>query len=130
VGRAAPDFILQNTNLSELKGRNVLLCFFNVYCRACEEELKEIEKGYREANHSGAKFILIDVFQNKSFISEISQRLKLSFPILPDSKGEIAKIYRVSAFPTFFLIDKKGVVRRRIVGNLKMEEIAALMYEG
>jgi len=41
---------------------------------------------------------------------------KLSFPVLNDPDGRLARNYGVSAFPTTFVIDKSGKIRHAEVG--------------
>lgn len=54
--------------------------------------------------------------QKESAIA-FSQSLGLTFPILFDLDGEVARQYQVRAMPTSFFIDAEGVVQRMVVGG-------------
>lgn len=43
----------------------------------------------------------------KAYVAE----MKLTFPVVLDSRGEVARTYGVRFTPTHFLIDRSGVVR-------------------
>ena len=44
-------------------------------------------------------------------------------------KGPVTKMFRVKAFPTLYLIDAKGVIRHKWVGNPGNDKIDAAVKE-
>jgi peroxiredoxin len=44
-------------------------------------------------------------------------KLNISYDTLLDFEGEVARSYGVSGLPTTFIIDGKGVLRSRIIGE-------------
>jgi len=48
---------------------------------------------------------------------DLVQELKLTFPVLIDGNGEVASKYGVVGLPTSIIIDKKGVIREKVLGE-------------
>ncbi|MFZ5997707.1 MAG: peroxiredoxin family protein [Nitrospirota bacterium] len=122
-GSPAPDFTLtdisgKKISLSELKGKVVLLNFWATWCGPCKAEMPALNKLYLELKEKG--FVILAVSLDtaekpvKSFIAE----KKLAFPVLMDSDKELSfDKYAVMGLPTTFLIDKKGIIVERILGD-------------
>lgn len=122
-GSPAPDFTLtditgKKISLSELKGKVVLLNFWATWCGPCKAEMPALNRLYLELKDKG--FVILAVSLDtaekpvKSFIAE----KKLAFPVLMDSDKELSfDLYAVMGLPTTFIIDKKGIIVERILGD-------------
>ncbi len=115
VGQQAPDFKLFNTEkkavqLSELKGKNVVLLFFPLaFTSVCTKELcstRDELTFYNETNAIVFGISIDSVFALKKFKEE----LNLNFDLLSDFNKEAAIAYD-SLYESFFL-DMKGVTKR------------------
>ena len=49
-------------------------------------------------------------------IRDFRKEMGLSFEVLYDESGRIRDAYQTSGVPETFLIDKQGVIRRRLIG--------------
>ncbi len=49
-------------------------------------------------------------------VLEFAQEFKLSFDILHDRSGQVQQLYQVYKLPESFLLDRNGVVMKRIIG--------------
>ncbi len=68
--------------------------------------------------------------EEKGVVEEFVRRNGLTFPILLDEKGEAGRKYKVVAIPRVILIDKKGKIRKDIVGyNPRNEKILRELIE-
>ncbi len=122
LGKMAPDFTLDDVNgsplqLSHYRGKVVLLRFWE-WCPKCKLELVEVELAYRKLVTQG--FIVIAIYvkpTEKTFVRQIAQELKLTYPVLIDKEGEIASQYGVTRFPTNFIIDRRGIIREKLFGE-------------
>lgn len=122
-GFTAPHFVLYDLenrehNLWDYRGRVVLLNFWASWCGPCRMEMPSMETIYKELKDKGFEILAVNLDRGgpekvKGFVSNY----KLTFPILLDSGGKIAIKYRVTALPTSFLLDQKGIIREKIVGG-------------
>lgn len=122
-GFSAPHFILYDLEnkeftLSDFRGKVVLLNFWASWCGPCRMEMPSMETIYKELKDKGFEILAVNLDRGgpekvKGFVSNY----KLTFPILLDSGGKIAIKYRITALPTSFLLDQKGIIREKIVGG-------------
>ncbi|MBI5222801.1 redoxin domain-containing protein, partial [Candidatus Micrarchaeota archaeon] len=61
--------------------------------------------------------------------AKTAKKLDLTFPILIDKGMSVTKLYKVFATPTSFFIDKNGVMKEKVLGELS-EETIAMYLEG
>jgi len=115
--------------LSDLKGKVVLIDFWATWCGPCREELPIIEKLHREFKDKNLVVLGISN-EGRDTIEKFLKNNPLTFPILLDEKGKVAKSYRVVAIPRLLLIDKTGKIRKDILGyNPRNEEILRELIE-
>ena len=145
IGKNAQNWILQKGNfisLSELRGNAVLLEFSGVGCGACkkvEKDICEIDSLYKNGKF---KSIIIEFFPHGgtliNYNSKTNSHHNSSFTFISPNYidyDDISKKYGVKAYPTFFLIDKNGVIKYTHLGffydNTKskmLEEINKVLH--
>jgi cytochrome c biogenesis protein CcmG/thiol:disulfide interchange protein DsbE len=126
-GAPAPNFVavtVQDSGVTAPKGidayrgKPVLLNIWATWCAPCREEMPRIEQLQRELADSGLAVVAISI-DNPGMadaIREFRKEMKLSFEILYDDTGKIRDDYQTVGVPETFLIDRQGVVRRRLIG--------------
>ncbi|MEZ4689779.1 MAG: redoxin domain-containing protein [Ignavibacteria bacterium] len=57
------------------------------------------------------------------------EKLGIKYPVLTDNEFSIWKEYDVHAWPTIFLIDKKGEIRYKKIGEGKYEKTEQMIIE-
>lgn len=129
-GFAAPDFTLDLLNggtvsLSELRGKVVLINFWTSWCPPCRLEMPAIEKTYRSYKEIG--FVVIGVNltaqDSEQAAANFAKEIGVTFPIALDRDNTIGNLYRVTALPTSFFIDRNGVIRSVVVGGPMSEAL-------
>lgn len=135
-GFAAPDFTLQTltgetVTLSELRGRVVVVNLWASWCPPCREEMPALERAYRSLNPQGVEFLAVNTTYQDSLAEAVSfvDRYELSFPILSDATGEVARVYQLRALPSTFFIDGDGVIRKVVIGGPMNESTIQTVIE-
>jgi peroxiredoxin len=115
VGDIAPDFVITDLNgerhqLSEYRGKGVLLNFWGTWCEPCEREMPYMESQYQVYKDLGVEIIAINVGEPKFSVETFVKRYDMSFPVGIDKGNQILNTYGVDPLPTTFFIDKEGKV--------------------
>ena len=123
----APNISLQlidgnKLKLESLKGKPILITFWATSCPGCIKEMPHLIELYNELHPKGLEIIGIAMPQDRpDYVMEMVKRKKLPYLIAFDLKGEAVRAFgNVSLTPTTFLIDDKGQIIKKKIGEFKM----------
>ena len=116
---AAPDFTVETFNgetlrLSDLRGQVVVLNFWASWCPPCRWEMPFFETISQEYKDRGVVFLGIAISDTIEDASDFADSAGVTYPLALDTTNEIARDYETLGLPTTFLIDKDGVIQRRL----------------
>jgi cytochrome c biogenesis protein CcmG/thiol:disulfide interchange protein DsbE len=125
VGKRAPDYraVRLGTQDSvslhqEAGGKVTLINIWATWCIPCRAEMPAIEKLYRELGPKGLRILAVSIDEgNAADVQSFVQELGLSFEILHDQSGEIQRVYQTTGVPESFLLDKNGVIVKKVIGE-------------
>lgn len=124
-GDLAPNFALSDIageqhTLEEYRGSVVALHFWATWCDVCRIENPQLESVYRAFEKRGFKVVSIleDEDDPEAKLQAYLMRSKLTFPILLDPVGKVAKQYQSYGVPETFFIDREGKIVKRITGAI------------
>jgi peroxiredoxin len=117
VGHPVPDFVLPSTaggtvQLSQFRGKPVVLTFFASWCHPCEQELPQLQK-IADANRDHLTVIGVNYQDIDTDSRRFVNRLGVTFPTLVESEvtNPVAARYGVHEIPLTYLIDAHGVLQ-------------------
>lgn len=123
VGSAAPVFHAidlrtgKPASLDDYRGKVLLLNIWATYCQPCRVEMPAIER--LSQRMTGTDFhvlaVSVDVVDSTEVNSFVKQ-LGLSFDVLHDRAGEISRQYQTTGVPESFVIDRHGVIVKKVIG--------------
>ena len=131
VGNLAPEFDLERIDggrlvLSELRGKAVLIDFWDTWCPPCREAMPHLQE--LSVEHAGELEVVGVAFgrDGKAAVAQFATARGLTFPIvLIDSEYRTAADYgNIQSIPTTVLVDKEGVIRQVWQGGQTKEEYA------
>jgi thiol-disulfide isomerase/thioredoxin len=108
VGTAPP-------SVASLRGKVVLLDFWATWCGPCRLLAPKLSALQARYGAQGLRVVGITT-DDAEKAALFAQRVTMRYPVEVDSKGETSRIYDISALPTLFVIDKRGVVRDVSIG--------------
>jgi thiol-disulfide isomerase/thioredoxin len=121
--KEAPAFTLnclggKPMNLSDFKGKPVLITFWATWCESCREELPILEK-FSIGKKDQLAFLLIAIDgERKRAVQKIVDRNKITLPVLLLLKEKCMDQYGVRGWvPQTFLIDREGMLLGKTVGE-------------
>jgi peroxiredoxin len=130
----APDFTFpgldgKKVSLSDYKGKVVLVNIWATWCPPCVDEMPSMEKLYQK--FKGQNFEILAVSIDASGLKAVApfmRKFNLTFPALIDSKGAINAVYGVTGVPESFIIDKQGILTKKIVGPVDWASPAVFRF--
>lgn len=114
-GTPAPDFSLFDTekkkvNLSDFKGKNVLILFFpQAFTGVCTKELCSVRDDIARYSNTNAQVLGISV-DSVFTLGKYKEDQGLNFPLLSDFNKEVSATY--GSLYENFVFDMKGVSKR------------------
>jgi peroxiredoxin len=103
--------------VNDLRGRVVLLDFWATWCPPCRMEAPAIEKLWRAYKDKGLVVIGVAVESGgPKQVAKFAADNSLTYRLVADESGEIAKSYKIGPIPTTYIIDTKGVIRQVHIG--------------
>ena len=133
-GDPAPLFSLSDLNgkiwsLEELRGKVVLVNFWATWCPTCKEEKRSLQK-LSNMIRDKSNFVILTVLYNDSArrAFQFMKKNNLTLSLLLDLKQEVSKIYGLTGVPETYIIDKKGVLRRKIIGPTRFDTPGSLKF--
>lgn len=120
--KMAPEFKLNNirggtTELSDFKGKVVLVNFWATWCAACVEEMESMQNLYNDLKKKDVEIVAISIDRwNEDRIIDYADKKNLNFHILRDPDQKVRKQYYIMGLPTSYLIDGDGKIRGYVSG--------------
>ncbi|PYI93408.1 MAG: hypothetical protein DME97_06640 [Verrucomicrobia bacterium] len=118
-----PDFTLpdasgQPVKFSDVSRQNklVLINFWATWCTPCRMEMPEFEKIYGAKKTQGFTILAISEDAEREKLDTYLKNKPVSFPVLIDKDGALAKQFGIRALPTTILVDRDGKVQQVIEG--------------
>ncbi len=125
----APEFALptltgQRVRLAELRGKKIILNFWASWCGPCRNEMPDLEALYQQ--YKGRLILLgINIAEGPETVKKFLDEVRISYPIVLDTQGHVARAYGVIAQPATFWIDELGRIIYRKFGAYTRTELAA-----
>ena len=119
IGKSARDFTVtslqgKSVQLSEYKGKVVLIDFWATWCAPCRAEVPHLKKLYAEFKDKGFEIIGISLDREKSDLTDYIRENGLEWTIAFSGKAwrdETAALYGVQSIPSMWMVDRQGILR-------------------
>lgn len=135
-GFLAPDFELMNSEgdtfrLADLRGQAVLVNLWATWCPPCREEMQTIEKIYQEFRDQGFTVLAINMTyqDDPSAVAPFVNKHQLTFPILLDETGDVARAYQLRSLPSSYFIRRDGLINEVVIGGPMSEALLRTRIE-
>lgn len=124
VGKAAPNATMKTADgktlsLASLKGKkNVVMVFYQgSFCTVCGAQLTNLQSHLSDFKNQDAEIIAISADDEANAMKTVGEH-GITFNIVPDTQKKLIKQFGIAnvskqniAWPSLFVIDKKGIIR-------------------
>lgn len=126
INSKAPQFSLTATDgntvsIGSYSGKPVYINFFTTWCPVCNEEQPGLNRASKAAPE--VQFLGISMRESMRPVVEYSQKHNVSYPVLLDSDGSVSRKYFTIGQPVHFFIDSEGIIRNRVTGPVRYEQL-------
>jgi len=104
---------------SDLKGKVVLVNFWATTCVSCVKEMPQLAATYEKFKDRGYETVAVAMsYDPPSYVVNFAMSRQLPFKVAIDNTGEVARAWGdVKITPTTFLVNKKGQIVKRYIGE-------------
>jgi thiol-disulfide isomerase/thioredoxin len=114
----------KKVKLSSMKGKVVLFDFWATWCGPCRAMIPHERDMVEKFKDKPFVILSVSADDEKGDLNDFLKTEKMPWSHWWDGpKGPVMKMFKIKAYPTMFLIDAKGVMREKWVGNPGNEKI-------
>jgi peroxiredoxin len=119
VGKKAPDFTVSDGSstirLSSYRGKVVLLNFWASWCGPCVQETPGLQQLHHD--RPDIQIVGVSVDTDADAYQRFLKRFGVDTPNVMDPEQKAAKLYHTDGWPETYIIDRDGIIRRKVIGD-------------
>jgi len=120
TGDVAPNFAGQDlqgkpVQLSDYRGKPVMVTFWSPDCFACREELATLQ-AIAQKPDSDMVLLTVVAHPTAAEVKDFVQKEGLAFPVIMDEQATITTQYKVHGEPFTYFISPDGRIEQKVIG--------------
>jgi len=125
AGNPAPDFTVRDlggreVRLADLRGKVVVLNFWATWCPPCREEIPSMMQLNKSMAGKPYQMLALSIDEGgKKAVEDYFAKSGTNLPAFLDPGQAIGNLYGITGVPETFVIDKKGVIVKKVVGAME-----------
>jgi peroxiredoxin len=121
----------ERVTTNELRGRVVLVNFWATDCPTCVKEMPRMVTTYNKYQGQGLEFVAVAMRHDPpNYVINYAEKNALPFRVALDPMGQLAQAFGdVKLTPTTIVIDKRGNIVSRILGEPDFAKLNALIEQ-
>jgi len=120
VGSAAKDFTVQdsdrNVMLKQFRGQVLVLNFWATWCPPCNQELPSLMDMQDRLRSRGVVVLGVSIDVDGDAYHRFLKQRNVNFLTVRDPEQRVPNMYGTSVWPESYIIDRQGVMRRKVIG--------------
>ena len=116
---------------ADLKGKVTLVNFWATSCTTCVAEMPKIIATYDKYKNQGFDTVAVAMsYDPPAYVVNFAETRKLPFKVAIDNTGAVARAWgEVKLTPTTYLLNKRGEIVKRYVGEPDFAELHRLVEQ-
>lgn len=132
IGDAAPDFSVQDSDhtvgLTQFHGQVVILNFWATWCPPCQQELPSLMTMQERTRARGVVVLGVSIDVDDGAYHRFLKQRNVNFVTVRDPEQRVSEIYGTHGWPETYIIDRQGVVRRKVIGPINWNAADVLEF--
>ena len=100
-------------DLAAHRGKVIYVDFWASWCGPCRKSFPWMQAMQRELGGRGLVVLTVNVDAERADAERFLAEYGGTLPVVFDTKGQLAELYKLQAMPSSFLIDRQGKIRFR-----------------
>jgi peroxiredoxin len=126
IGSNAPEFVVQDSDrsvdLNQFHGQIVVLNFWATWCPPCVEEMPSLVEMQRRMKGKGVTVVAVSIDVDENAYRQFLKQHGIDLLTVRDPAQKTPELYGTHGWPETFIIDRKGVMRRKFIGAVDWTE--------
>jgi cytochrome c biogenesis protein CcmG/thiol:disulfide interchange protein DsbE len=106
----------RSITLSQLRGQVVVLNFWATWCAPCVEEMPSLVEMQRRMKAKGVTVLAVSVDVDENAYRQFLKNHGVDLLTVRDAGQKSSGLYGTFKFPETYVIDRKGIMRRKFLG--------------
>ncbi len=118
--------------LADLRGKVVLVNFWATWCPYCRHEMPAMQAFYRDNRARGFEIVAYSLDKTQAEVDAFMRAEGYTFPAPLAPPGVAEAFGGVDRLPVSFVIDRDGIIRRRVAGQVhagRLEDLVSPLLE-
>lgn len=128
IGGKPPGFALAGMDgsvheLSDYKGKALVINFWGSFCPPCVKEIPEFQRQYNKWRGENFAILAINLSEDDLTVKNFVSRFDIDFTVLRDKGREVESKYGLRSYPTTFFVKPNGKIMDIFVGGMTEKDI-------
>ena len=132
VGSTAKEFTLRDSDhevsLNQFRGQVVIVNFWATWCPPCTEELPSLMDMQNRMRARGVVVVGVSIDIDGDAYHRFLKQRSVNFITVRDPEQKVASMYGTTGWPESYIVDRKGVLRRKIVGPINWDSPDVMQF--
>jgi peroxiredoxin len=140
IGKVAPEFTIKDADrtvsLAQLRGKVVVLNFWATWCPPCVEEMPSLMQLQKKLQGTDITVLAVSVDDDADAYHKFLKDYGIDLLTVRDPgkrvgtgiDAPVAAEYGTYRFPESYIIDRKGVIRRKFIGPVDWSQPEIVEY--
>jgi len=115
-------------SLNQFRGQVVVLNFWATWCPPCNQELPSIMDMQNRLRGRGVVVLGVSIDVDSDVYHRFLKERSVNFVTVRDPEQKVANLYGTSMWPESYVIDRQGVLRRKVVGPINWDSPDVMQF--
>lgn len=109
-------------------GKVLVINFWASWCPPCIEEFPSLIELKNKFSDKDFELLLINVGEPYNSIKDFLNKNNYTVEVYRDINQEVSKTFGTFKYPESYIVDKKGIIRKKVIGQINWQEDMAVNF--